>query len=117
MPVEATKTCSNCGRTKPVSGFYKMKTGRYGVMGICKQCVSEQKKQRYDSDEEFRERRKQQAKEYYQNNKERVKTYFKQWIKNNPDYTKQYMRKWRDENREYYRKYIREYQRTWKKKK
>jgi hypothetical protein len=35
---ENLKKCTACGRTLPISKFYKCKDGKYGVMGRCKEC-------------------------------------------------------------------------------
>jgi len=34
------KKCTECGKEKPISEFYKQKNGKYGVKGNCKECHS-----------------------------------------------------------------------------
>jgi 5-methylcytosine-specific restriction endonuclease McrA len=34
-----TKVCSKCGVEKPVTDFYKKKSGKFGVEGCCKECT------------------------------------------------------------------------------
>ncbi len=111
------KKCKDCYQFKPVDEFHKAKHGRFGVTAICKQCVSIQRKHEYESDKNLREKRRRQAKEYYQDHKEQVKVYVKKWMREHPEYVNRYVKRWQEQNREYYRKYIREYQRYWKKKK
>lgn len=38
MTEVTTKTCSRCGKTKPLEEFYKQATGRHGVCSHCKTC-------------------------------------------------------------------------------
>lgn len=40
------KTCSACGKWKPLSAFHKHRICRYGVESICKQCKFEKRKAR-----------------------------------------------------------------------
>lgn len=110
------KKCNVCKEFKNVHEFYKAKQGKFGVMATCKKCISEKRKQKYHSDEKYREKRIQQAKQYYQDHKEQVKEYVKQWMRERPDYVNRYVKKWQQENREYYRRYIREYHKNFKKK-
>jgi hypothetical protein len=110
------KRCNRCGEHKPVDQFYKVKKGKYGVMGTYKACMSDKRKQRYHSDPEFRDKQRQQARAYYQTHKDQVKASVKQWMREHPEYVKRYVLKWQQENREHYRKYIREYHRGRRKK-
>ena len=32
------KICTNCGVEKDIENFYKQKSGKYGVMSVCKNC-------------------------------------------------------------------------------
>ena len=111
------KKCNHCKKFIAVDQFYKVKHGKFGVMSTCKHCISEKRKQKYHSDERYREQRIQQAKQYYQDHKEQVKAYVKQWMKEHTKYVNRYVKKWQQENREYYRKYVREYHKNWRKNK
>lgn len=44
------KRCTKCGEEKPLSGFYKSKTGKYGVGSYCRVCnvaINREKRERY----------------------------------------------------------------------
>lgn len=82
-----TRTCIECGVSKPVSGFYANHSAKDGVMGRCKVCRAAQcrqwqldnperakeihdranlrHKEKYASDEEFHKRRRAQRRQYY----------------------------------------------------
>jgi|GEM_PF-6736678 len=47
----ATKTCSSCGETKPLSGFSRGKNYRDGYRGQCKACVYDYEKKRQQKPE------------------------------------------------------------------
>ena len=111
------KRCKQCKEFKTVDEFHKAKHGRFGVRAICKDCISIQRKQEYESDKNLREKRRRQAKVYYQDHKEQVKAYVKKWMREHPEYVNRHVKKWQEENRDYYRKYIRESHREWRKKK
>jgi len=88
---EQTKECSKCGQEKPLSGFHKDKSKRFGVRSWCKVCVSEYKKQ------------------HYQKNKDKIVTQIKQYRQKNKDkvleWAKQYRQKNQDKERERHRQY------------
>lgn len=110
------KKCNCCDELKPIDQFYKVKNGKYGVIGTCKTCYSLKHKEKYRSNNQYREQCKTYAREYYRQNTEQVKKNVKEWMQNHPDYVKRYVLKWREDNREQYRDYIREYLRGWRKK-
>ena len=60
-----TKTCSTCGEEKPLTEFYKMKRGKYGVQSKCKQCVKEYRHE-YGRRPEVRERHREYMRKYLQ---------------------------------------------------
>jgi hypothetical protein len=109
------KKCNQCEVLKPVSEFQKHSCGRYGVKSFCKVCASEMHRIRYRDDKEYRERLKENAKIYYQENTDRVKAYVKGWMAEHPEYVNGYVMRWRAENQEHYRSYMREYLRTYRK--
>lgn len=41
------KTCARCDTEKPISDFYKMHRGRFGVRGQCKKCCNELQREQY----------------------------------------------------------------------
>jgi hypothetical protein len=76
----ATKTCSSCGQTKPVTEYYKAKQKPDGLYSNCKVCHREVRKQYYRRNieannayaakyqKENAEAQKQYRKEYFQRN-------------------------------------------------
>lgn len=44
--VQPTKTCSQCGETKPLSEFYKQKNYKDGYRGKCRNCFDAYNKER-----------------------------------------------------------------------
>jgi len=48
------KTCTKCGKTKPIEEFYNTPTGKYGVQARCKECQRKEHKKYYAADLERR---------------------------------------------------------------
>lgn len=78
------KTCSKCGEEKPLTEFSEGKPRRDGLQTWCKACVSAYQTNRYASDTEFRENRKEESRAAYIRRqstdpayRERRKAYFK----------------------------------------
>lgn len=46
----ADKPCSKCGVVKPLSDFYREKSGRDGYRSDCKACMAAHRKRKYDAD-------------------------------------------------------------------
>jgi len=111
------KKCTKCSETKPLGEFHKKKSGKYGVTSACKICTLKWHKQKYQNNQEFRERAKANSikwhKEHYYNNpefRERVKKAAARWqkekYKNDPEYrehVKVNSARWKKENPEKYR--------------
>jgi recombinational DNA repair protein (RecF pathway) len=53
----ATKTCSRCGRKKPLSAFYQQAGGAQGRRSRCKTCYKELERESYVKDRAVQERR------------------------------------------------------------
>lgn len=62
------KTCTKCGRTKPIEEFYNSTTGKYGVQARCKDCQRKEHKKYYIAD---LERRRQMNKKYRERHQEK----------------------------------------------
>ena len=100
--MEQTKVCTKCGIEKPLSGFNKEKTGKFGVRSDCKDCRKKYKKK--------------YKKKYYQENREAFLEYYRKYRQDNreaiSEYKKKYNKKYYQENREafleYYKKYRQE---------
>ena len=62
---EEVKTCTQCGRTLPLSAFRPKAFYKVGRMSWCAECVDTYKRRRYATDPEYRERIKQERRERY----------------------------------------------------
>lgn len=50
--IEVTeKTCSKCGKTLPISSFYKNKIYKDGHYGVCKECFKEYNKSSFKTND------------------------------------------------------------------
>ena len=128
-----TKTCTKCGKTKPITEFVKRpNTDRY--YGVCKECkiiyakeyreknreeISKRRRAKYaDNIDEMRER----GRLYYADNREKIRERQIQYYKDNADVlnakTRAYYREHADEIREQKKVYNAEHkdeQRAWRK--
>lgn len=79
------KHCKYCNIIKPLSEFYKKKTGKFGVKAECKSCSIIYEKIRWQKDKHKQqsEEKIQYRKEYYSKNKEKILQRSKEWAKNN----------------------------------
>jgi len=87
------KQCGTCKQFKPLSGFYKMTNGSFGVTAECRECgkqrAIEHRKAhpeylniKYKNDPKFRDKVKKRNRGFRTKNPE----YFKKWRKKNPEY-------------------------------
>ena len=91
------KQCSKCGEIKHISRFYKVKNGKYGVEGACKECRKiHNKKYR----EEHKDYYKEYHKEYYEDNKEYIKEHSKQYYEDNKDKVLEYHKEYYEDNKD-----------------
>jgi hypothetical protein len=72
----SNKQCSKCGATKPLTEFYKQKTGSGGYRADCKACKRLQSNSDYHSDPERR-------REWAEKNSERIAARSREWERNN----------------------------------
>ena len=106
------KKCSKCGEILHVSRFYKVKNGKYGVEGACKECrkihnkkyreehkdyYEEYGKQYYEDNKEYI---KECSKQYYEDNKDKVLEYHKEYYDNNKDKVLEKNKQWREDNKD-----------------
>jgi len=99
-PQEFKKHCSNCKRFLSAENFHKNKTGKYGLVSACKDCVSARHKDWYNRNREYK---LEQHKIWREENDEWVKEYNRQWNENNREHIKQRNKRYREENYEYCR--------------
>ena len=62
------KTCTKCGKTKPIDDFYNSPTGKYGVYSVCKECQRKEHKKYYAAD---LERRREMNRKYRERHQEK----------------------------------------------
>ena len=72
------KKCTKCGIGKSLTEFYKQRTVKSGLRASCKECCDGYIMNRYNNDEEY---------------KERVLNHSKQWSKDNPEKARENRRK------------------------
>ncbi len=121
------KECTKCSELKPISEFYKKKTGKYGVSGRCKICSSEDAKEWaknnrdkviankkiYNSENreryrelgkirywENREKLLEESKIYNHENKEKIRSQRKDYRLRNKDKISDEKKKYNQENKE-----------------
>ena len=102
------KTCTKCGKQLPATTdyFHKKKNGKYGLHSICKKCIKEYNKQRFESN---RDEILQKKREYNHNNKEKINEYNKRYYNENKDKKKGLSKKYREENKDKYKEYNKNY--------
>ena len=93
------KKCTKCGRWLVASkaNFYMSKTGKYGLLAQCKECMKKHNKQ-------YRETNKdkvlEKLKRYRENNKEKIAKYHKQWYQDNKEKEFERVKQWQEANKE-----------------
>ena len=70
------KRCSKCGEVKPVEEYYKDRTRKDGLRGLCKTCTNKSLKKHYNKD-----RKREYNKKYYEENKDRLLEKDKKYVK------------------------------------
>jgi hypothetical protein len=116
------KNCTKCNLEKNVDCFYKNAKSKDGLRSNCIDCHIKYKQENSDKIKEqnklYNERRKNQKREWAQNNKEKVELSRKKWLDNNKDYvkknSKEYNHLWYQKNKEYRKEYTREKQKIYR---
>lgn len=85
---QQTKTCTKCSATKPSSEFGKRKAAKDGLRSWCKPCYADHKRERYQSDPDYREylrvyRERRQSDPDY---RERLRDYMRERRRSDPDF-------------------------------
>ena len=123
-----TKKCTRCNIEKPLDMFGNEQKGKHGKRSKCKVCMTEIRKEQYDSNKEqelaygkqYREANaakekarcaryralnpekvKMSQKKYQENNSDKVKQRSKEWAQNNKDLANKYTKNNRDTRREF----------------
>ena len=128
------KICNKCGEQKELEQFYKDAGKKDGFRTICKNCSSQQHKNRYQNKrtyileqkkeyyknnieikkqfyKENKDKENQRSKEYYKKNKEKLNREKKEYREKNKEKYNNYQEKYKKENREKIIQKKREYQR------
>jgi hypothetical protein len=116
------KKCTKCKLEKNVDCFYKNAKSKDGLRSDCIDCRIKYKKENSQKIKEqnklYNERRKNQKKEWAQDNREKVELSRKKWLDNNKDYvkknSKEYNHLWYQKNKEYRKEYAREKQKIYR---
>ena len=82
-----SKVCSKCGEEKLLGEFSKQERGKYGRGSLCKVC-RQQYYRRYN--QENKQKRAEQQKQYYEANKDKLKTRRNKWTRNERKNNEQY---------------------------
>lgn len=100
-----TKKCKRCGKTLPLSEFYKNKACKDGLSSWCRECTKQNSKKQYNKN---KEKIIEIVKQHYNDNKEKRLEYAKQYILDNKEklaeYSKQYYKEHKKQILEYYKK-------------
>jgi hypothetical protein len=91
-----TKICNNCLVDKPLSEFYKSKTGKYGRRQICKICENPMRNAYYKKNIE---RHREYCRKYHKEHKDETNRKERERRKNN-------IEKYKIKEKEQYRKHI-----------
>ena len=102
------KKCTKCGRWLVASkaNFYMSKTGKYGLLAQCKECMKKHNKQ-------YRETNKdkvlEKLKRYRENNKEKIAEYQKQYYEDNRDKIAESRKQYYEDNKDKLIEYQKQY--------
>ena len=91
------KTCSKCGKIKPLSAFYKDRSRKDGHAGQCKECACARSREWYEAN---KERAAARNKAWYAANRDRAAATSKAWREANPDRVVAIQRAWYEKNKE-----------------
>jgi hypothetical protein len=102
-----SKECTECKQVLNIDFFHKRESGLGGKYPRCKQCCKSYKEKNRDRlskyykrrNEEKREVRRSQNREYYRMNKDRIIEKSKKYYKENEKEVKAYVKDWYDRNR------------------
>jgi hypothetical protein len=102
------KECNKCKELKEFKFFYKSSTCKDGIRGVCIDCISMQKKEKYNlRSDEKKQKDKNKKKEWANENKEKIKQYYSR--RNNSENGKKYIKEYHNKNNEEIKKYKKEW--------
>ncbi len=94
-----TKICKKCNVEKSLAEFARhIVNGKVYFTGKCKECINEEKRERYKNNEEIREKARENAKRYGKLHREEIK-------EKRRDYLIGYRKKYYQDNKEYFQNY------------
>lgn len=94
------KTCSKCGKTKPLSAFSKSNRERDGLQYHCKECAKATNDAYLAANPE---KRKAQTAAYRHANPDKCRASDSRWRAANPEKVQELKASWAAENKEFYR--------------
>ena len=104
------KTCRRCGTEKEINEFYKHKQTIDGYLGVCKECVKNREKERYEKN---KEKKLKYQKEYKEKNREKALQSQRDCYHKNKEYYQEWNKQYYEENKnkkiEYQRQYYQEH--------
>jgi len=100
------KICTRCKEDKPISEFYKHKTGKNGITASCRACTKEYGRDNYVKNKEVI---LEKARKYYQENPEKMRKRAKEKYQKNRVQKLEHAKKYQQENRERLIEYLRIY--------
>jgi hypothetical protein len=107
------KICTKCNIEKPLTDFYKMKRGKYGVSSICKLCTNAHYKEYYEANKDkakaYREANKDKIKEYREANKDKLKEWGEKYRKTNKDKIREWKKEYYEANKDKVKDCVKEY--------
>lgn len=94
------KVCTKCGALKPISDYYKKKTGIDGLHSWCKACVSSYRASWWKENKEAQTKR---INAWRADNPDRIREYARRWQSKNPEKVKAKTDRWKANNPDGYR--------------
>lgn len=94
------KTCTKCGETKALSEYGPDRRCRDGCQARCRVCCRAYPKQRYASDQEYRDRVRARTREWYAANRDDAIAYGRNYADANRQQTRENARRWAADNRD-----------------
>lgn len=94
-----TKQCKDCDLAKPIEDFWNDKRGAMGKSSRCIICDKEKNKRLY---QRHKEKRKAEARDYYNKNTDKCLKRRRDWAVKNKEYLSECNKEWRCKNPNYY---------------
>ena len=94
-----TKVCKKCNMLKPISAFRAKKDkDKVYIMGKCRDCINEEKREAYKNNEQIRTKAKERARKYEKAHQDEIR-------EKRREYKKEYNKQYHEEHKEYFQNY------------